>query len=74
MLHNVIAWCKMYFMVCYLQKKARENGHALTMLTVLETLLAVGKLFLITNCTKVLVQFFMINVQVLCLVVNSVSF
>ena len=32
---------------------------------VLETLLAVGKLFLITNCTNVLVQFFVINVQVL---------
>ena len=66
MLHNVIAWCKM---CAILQKKARENRHALTVLTVLETLLAVGKLFLITNCAV-----FVINVQVLCLVMNGISF
>ena len=75
MLHNVISWCKMYIWCAILQKKARENRHVLAVLKVLETLLAVGKLFLIMNCTKILVQFLsVINVQVLCHVVNGISF
>ena len=50
---NVIACCKTYIWCAILQKKAREDRHALT---VLETLLTVGNFF-ITNYTKVLVQF-----------------
>ena len=36
MLQNVISWCKMYIILwcAILQKKARENGHALPVLTV----------------------------------------